>query len=175
MASPQHRISSHGYCNCRSRHRCTLRTLHIDLPPVGGSSAVWNLGQGCRWRRLCYPRSARTPIRASRQDALWLGVHEAWCARVHGAGCSLFAGAAQNLARLKQEVGGVQTARGYEIAGPILKYVQGGVRVLGLNEGDPLGRYELDLFIDGRLAKTVRYGVVSKLTDTEGSNATRDA
>ena len=28
-----------------------------------------------------------------------------------------------------QEVGGVQTARGYEIAGPILKYVQGGVRV----------------------------------------------
>ena len=74
-----------------------------------------------------------------------------------------------------QEVVGVQTARGYEIAGPILKYVQGGVRVLGLNEGDPLGRYELDLFIDGRLAKTVRYGVVSKVADTEGSNETRDA
>jgi len=71
-------------------------------------------------------------------------------------------------------VGGVQTARGYEIAGPILKYVQGGVRVLGLNEGDPLGRYELDLFIDGRLAKTVRYGVVSKVADTEGSNETCD-
>ena len=43
-----------------------------------------------------------------------------------------------------EEVSGVQTARGYEIAGPILKYVQGGVRVLGLNEGDRLGRYELD-------------------------------
>jgi len=74
-----------------------------------------------------------------------------------------------------QEVGGVQTARGYEIAGPILKYVQGGVRVLGLNEGDPLGRYELDFFIDGKLAKTVRYRVVSKVTGTEGSNETPGA
>jgi len=35
--------------------------------------------------------------------------------------------------------------------------------------------YELDLFIDGKLAKTVRYRVVSKVTDTEGSNETRDA
>jgi hypothetical protein len=38
-----------------------------------------------------------------------------------------------------QEVNGVQTPRGYEIAGPSLKYVQGGIRVLGLIEGNPLG------------------------------------
>jgi len=62
-----------------------------------------------------------------------------------------------------REVVGVQTPRGYEIAGPVLKYVEGGVRSLGLNEGDPLGRYELDLFIDGKLAKTIKYRVVPKI------------
>jgi hypothetical protein len=40
------------------------------------------------------------------------------------------------------------------------EYIGGGVRALRLSEGDPLGRYELLLYFNGKLRKTLQYHVV---------------
>lgn len=58
----------------------------------------------------------------------------------------------------------VSTRRGFQLAGPVLKYEHGGVRVLGFSDGDPIGKYELDLLVDGKRVKTIRYRVVPPST-----------
>ena len=53
-----------------------------------------------------------------------------------------------------------QTPRGFRIAGPVLTYTGGGIRVLGLEPGDPIEKYELDLLINNKLAKSIKYEVL---------------
>ena len=54
-----------------------------------------------------------------------------------------------------------QSPRGYELHGEDLEYPGGGVRRLRLSATDPLGTYELRLYVNGSLTKSVSYNVVA--------------
>lgn len=54
----------------------------------------------------------------------------------------------------------VSTTRGYEVSRPEEEYLGGFVRILRFDDSDPIGKYEMDVLVDGKCIATIVYEVI---------------
>lgn len=55
--------------------------------------------------------------------------------------------------------GGVLIPRGFKLQREPETHYEGAVRILNIEDADPLGKYELDVIVDGKIIKNIQYRV----------------
>ncbi|MGP0175238.1 hypothetical protein ACSVIJ_25640 [Pseudomonas sp. NCHU5208] len=54
----------------------------------------------------------------------------------------------------------IMTPRGFSLQREPETHIQGAVRIIKIEPGDPLGKYEVDIIVNGKTIKTIKYQVI---------------